>query len=413
MKRYLVSFLCAVVLITAVSAQEVSDKQNIAVFSLSHSDWPVPSEAIVTAEQQITEVLTNNGGFDVKGLEQGVKAGDVSFTAADFEELDGSFIAVVPSLTFYNAEDDGSGEQSWEVEMQTSFSFVLVGNSELIAGFTINTFGIGDNQGEAALDAAAAISGQLEYELKNIEEFQQKSGILEVLPGGQVIVELEAGINLRKGDEFSIMTAETLDSGEVVMDKTGLLVISDVKEDVSFGRILYSRDEVLPGDQLVEFPRAGIDISPYGSLLIDIDDWQISGGLAGAKFVLSSFVYDVRPFLGFEFPILTEALDGGWPGLPVTAYGGGELMWFLGRFQVEPSILFGVTGLFPLTDSDSFNLTHVGGKIEIDLNWMFIDRMRLFLNAGYTHWFAINSTALPSVSAYGGIFAGLGVTFKL
>ena len=440
MKKYLISFLCSLVLITSVSAQDVSEKKEIAVFSLSYSDWSIPTGALAIVDQQVIEVLTGIGRFEVKGLEFRLKAEDVNefigmikdineanmtvderfrlgeavFTEADFEELVGSFIIVIPALTFYDVvvEDTGDG-LSWEVELQTSFSFILVSDSTAIANFTIDTFGIGETQREATLDAAEAISGQLEYELKNIAEFQLKSGIIEVLPGDRVIIELGSDMGLARGDEFSIVTTKTLDSGRVYTEKTGLLVISDVKKEVSFGRILYSKNSVSPGDQLVEVPRLGWDLSPYGSLIIGIDDGSISGGLIGVKSVLSRGVYDVRPFFGVEVPLIATSTGSSWPGLPASVYVGGELMWFFRRLQVEPSIALGATGLIPLNDSDSFLVTHFGGKAGLNVNWMLTDSMRLFINGGYTHWFAVNQAAFPSVSAYGGIFAGLGVTFKL
>jgi len=443
MKKHLILLLLAVVLISTVSAQEVSEKQEIAVFSLSYSDWTIPSGALGIVDQQIIEVLTNLGRFQIKGLEFRLRADDVLdfidmikdvnesnmvidekyrfgeavFTEADFEELVASFIIVVPALTFYDSIVETTGDGAvWEVELQTAFTFIHVKDSTTLAQFSIDTFGTGETQREATLDAAKAISGQLDYELRSIEEFQLKSGIIEVLPGSRVIIELGEGMGLAKGDEFSIMQTKTLNSGHTIKESTGLLVISDVKQDVSYGRVLYSDGRVNPGDQLAEVPRMGIDVSAYGTMLFNIpEDGPISldGGLVGVKSVFARGFYDMRPFVGVEVPLVDGTLNSLWPGLSLSAYVGGELMWFLGRLQIEPSIAFGVTGLVPLTDTDEFVMSHIGGKAGVALNWMLTDSLRLFIDGGYTHWFSIAPDWLPSVDAFGGIFAGLGVTFKL
>ncbi|MDC7228369.1 MAG: hypothetical protein PQJ61_16520 [Spirochaetales bacterium] len=438
MKKYLVSVLYVIVILIAASAQEVSGKQEIAVFSLSYSDWSTPSGALGIVDQQIIEVLSNIGRFNVRGLDLRLKAEDVAeftsmvrdvneanlviddkyrlgeavFTEAVFEELVGSFIIVIPSLTHYDslveAVDSGA---LWQVELQTSFSFVLVKDSSTIAQFSINTYGSGDTQRAATLDAAAAISGQLQFELKKIDQFRLKSGIIEVLPRGRVIIELGEEMGVVKGDEFSIVTTETLESGHVIQNNSGLLVVSDVKQDVSFGKILYNDGVPEPGAQLAEVPRLGTELSLYGNLLFDIDYLDLCGGIVGVKSVFSRGFYDFRPIAGIEIPFVDEATDSTWPGIPVSIYGGGELLWYFGRFQIEPSLALGVTGLIPVDEYDVFDVTHFGGRLELALNWMASDNFKIFLNGGYTYWWA--PTASTTVSSYGGIFGGLGGTFKL
>lgn len=430
MKKNLLLFLCVVLFVTAAAAQEISEKKEIAVFSLSYSDWSIPTGALEMVDQQVITVLANLGRFDVKGLEFRLDADDVTgfidkvkdlnesnmvvedkfrlgeatFTEADFQELVASFIIVIPSLTYY---DSLYSDEAWEVELQTAFSFILVKDSTTIAQFSIDTYGSGETQQDATREAAEAITSQLEFELRSIDEFKLKSGIIEVLSGGNVIIELGSGMGLKKGDEFSILGTTILASGHMIQDNTGLIVISDVKQDVSYGRVLYSDPSLVPGTQLAEVPRMGSDVSVYGRMFMSKDG--ITGGSAGLKAVIARGFYDIRPFFGVEVPIV----EGTWPGFPVAVYGGGELMWFLGRLQIEPSISLGITGLIPGNQTDSFIMTHIGGSAGLGLNWMFMDNMRFFVEGGYGYWFSLVESSLPSVSAYGGIFAGLGVTFKL
>jgi hypothetical protein len=385
-------------------------------------------------DQQVVAVLANLGRFDVKGLELRLEAGDVSgfiemvknlnesnlvvedkfrlgqetFTEADFQALVASFIIVIPSLTYYNSL---YSDETWEVELQTAFSFILVKDSTTIAQFSINTYGSGETQQEATRYAAESIASQLEFELRSIEEFKLKSGIVEVLRGGNVIIELGSGMGIKKGDEFSIIRNNVLSSGHTIQENTGLVVISDVKRDISYGHVLYSKSRLEPGAQLSEIPRMGTDFSFYGRAFIDNDG--ITGGTFGLKAVVARGFYDMRPFFGLEVPVVEGTLGSTWPGIPATIYGGGELMWFWGRLQVEPSISLGITGLIPIDESDSFNMTHIGGSAGLGVNWMFSDSMRFFIDGGYGYWFSLVESSMPSVSAFGGIFAGIGVTFKL
>ncbi len=431
MKKYLLSFLCAVLMISAATAQDVSEKQEVAVFSLNYTDWSIPTGALGMVDQQIVEVISNLGRFDVKGLNFRLRTTDISeftemikkanesnividekyrlgeetFTEADFLELVGSFIIVIPSMTYYNAF---YSEDGWEVELQTSFSFIKVKDSTSIAQFSIETFGSADTQQEATLNAAEAIAPQLEFELRSIEEFRLKTGIIEILPYGNVIIELGRNMGLAKGDEYSIISSSLLSSGHTVTDNSGLLVITDVKNEVSYGKVIYSDGKASVGDQLMENPRIGTDLSAYGHLFIN--KTGITGGSVGIKSAVSRGFYDMRPFMGVEFPIVSDLFTQTEPGFPMTLYLGGEFMWYLGRLQIEPSVSLGGTGLIPVNEQQSFRLTHAGGSAGLMLNWMFMDSMRLFLEGGYCYWFSMDSA---SASSYGGIFAGLGVTFKM
>ena len=430
MKKNLLLLLCAVLFITTAAAQEVSEKKEIAVFSLSYSDWSIPTGALGIVDQQVITVLANLGRFDVKGLEFRLAADDVAgfidmvkkmnesnmvvedkfrlgeetFTEADFLNLVASFIIVIPSLTYY---DSLYADNLWEVELQTAFSFIRVKDSTTIAQFSIDTYGSGETQQDATREAAEAITSQLEFKLRSIEEFKLKSGVVEVLNGGNVIIELGSGMGLKKGDEFSILGTTVLASGHIIQNNTGLIVISDVKKDVSFGRVLYSNTPLIAGAQLAEIPRTGMDTSVYGRMFMDNNG--ISGGALGVKAVFARGFYDMRPYFGLEIPVVDGTLNNLWPGLPASVYLGGEMIWYIKRLQIEPSIALGATGLVPVNDNEQFILSHIGGTAGLAFNWMFSDSMRIYAEGGYSYWY----TWLTNLNAYGGIFAGLGVTFKL
>jgi hypothetical protein len=299
MKRILLSFFCAVLVVSASYCQEISEKKELKVFSLSYSDWNVPSDVRVMVDARITGVFSGLGLFDVKGVDLRLDAGrgsefidklkavNESDSAVDEKyllELKKSNLIVIPSLSFYDSiGDEGGGE--WEVELQTLFIVINVQNLTTIAEFTIGTFGSGENESEALLEASEAISVQLKFELRNIEEFQLKTGIIEVIGDSRVIIELGRSMGLNVGDEFSIISFRDASARRAEQDKTGLLVVTDVEKEISYALVLYNNGQVAPGDQLREIPKYGVDFSGYGHGFIDATG--ISGGTIGIKAILS------------------------------------------------------------------------------------------------------------------------------
>ncbi|HKK65046.1 MAG TPA: hypothetical protein VJ967_04260, partial [Clostridia bacterium] len=130
-------------------AQEVSEKKDIAVFNLSYSDYSIPSGALGLVDQSIQNVFIDLGRFNVLGMKyrlnsneidefiskikelkqenveipEAVRLGEETFTEADFNKLVGSFIVVVPVVSYYNVYQEGD---DYEAELQTSFTFIKV-----------------------------------------------------------------------------------------------------------------------------------------------------------------------------------------------------------------------------------------------------------------------------------------------
>lgn len=437
MKKFLLFFFCIVTIVSTVYSQDPGKKELI-VFSLSGSDWNVPPEAFDTADPSIAGVLKGSGRFDVREsahsidvqwvpdfIEQMKTAGDTgelqvessnfgeeTFTGTDFQELSEAFLIIIPSLTLYDSfEIDAEEGRLWGVELQVSFTVIRADGSKDSEQFLIETYGSGETRLEAAVAAVEAIEAQLGFEIRNIEEFQLKSGIIEVMDGGTVILDLGSDDGLKTGDEFSVMRPAPLSGDENPLDETGLLVLTNVKENLSYALTVYSDRPLFPGVQLKEISRFGVDVSAYGRGFITADG--VAEGVAGMKTVFAGGFWDFRPFAGIEVPVVTGLLDGQWPGFPMTIYGGAELMWYFGRLQIEPAIGLGFTGLIPTADDESFAFTHIGGTASLTVNWMLLDNIRIFAEGGYSYWYSVASSDLTSVTNYGGIFAGLGVTFKL
>ena len=431
MKKVLLFLFWAAMIISAAGAQDVSETKEIAVFSLSSSSWNLPAGSLDLVDGQVADVFARFGHFEIsrwdfrlesgmvpdftariQGINETDMAGDETFADIDFSALTSSFLIVIPSLEFYDSiaadYDDGT---EWEVELHALFSIINLNDVEEISQFSVNTFGSGETQEDAVQNAADAISSQLEFELRSLDAFQLESGILEVMGGGKVILGLGRLQGLSSGDEFSIVDYSIISTEQEGPAKTGLIIVTNVQEELSYARIVYSNEQVSSGDQLVEIPRFGGDFSVYAHGFID--STGLSGGTLGLRAVLTRGFFDLRPLFGVEFPLVTGTLRGLWPGLPLSVYLGGELVWYLGRFQIQSAVSLGVTGLFPVKEDEQFFLTHVGGTASVAANWMFDDNLKVFVEGGYCYWYSVAPSALASVSEYGGIFGGLGVTFKL
>ena len=332
-------------------AQQVSQKKDIAVFKLSYYQWDIPDSVLGGVDEEIRGVFVNIGRFNVLGMTQRLEPGDLSlfidrikafkevraempeavqmgrefFTQADFERLVGSFIVVVPSVASYVLEVKDDGD--FHVALKTSFSFVNVEQGTTFAQAFVETEGTEDSPQGAARSAMDGIAMLLTYEIRKIPEFQLKTGVLEV-HGGEVILELGRDMGIKVGDEFLLVASRVLDSGKTLTSENGLLVIKEVSDEVSVGKVLYARPRPQEGDQLREFPLLGVETTPYLHVASGLlyDPGKITG-LIGLKGSVSRGFYGFRPIFGLEVPLIANILAA----LPLNLYVGGEYVLYLGR----------------------------------------------------------------------------------
>ena len=150
LKKILIIFSLLLVYVSLAFGQEVSEKKEIAIFSLSYSDWSIPDGALGLVDQSIQNVFVNLKRFDILGMSyrlqaqditsfieeiqkvkesnievpEAVRLGEQTFTEADFNKLVGSFIIVVPVMSYYEVLSDDKG--GYTAEIQTSFTFINV-----------------------------------------------------------------------------------------------------------------------------------------------------------------------------------------------------------------------------------------------------------------------------------------------
>jgi hypothetical protein len=440
--RFIVS-VATVLLLAAGSlfSQTVSEKKEIAVFKLSYYRWDIPNEVLGGIDEEIRGVFINIGRFDVIGLTQRLEEGDVNqfidklkqykeqtaeipaevqmgkefFTQADFNRLVGSFIVVIPTVANYVlAPKDGK----FQANIKTSFTFINVEEGKSFAQAFVDTQGSDKVPELAVKEAIDAIPTQLTFEIRKIQEFQLRTGILEVA-GSEVILELGRNMGIKLGDEYVIVGGRILNSGRTLTSETGLLVIKEVSDEVSVGQVLYARPRPQVGDQLQEVPLFGVETTPYVQVASGLLFDRPMTTVIGIKGVASRGFWGVRPVFGLEVPLIANITFG----IPVNLYGGVEYMLHLGRFSIAPMGTIGVGGAYlwyaDVPDDEKFLMTYVGGKLGATFAYLFNKKLRLALDAGYMMWFSlvpdffgppVNDYLFPK---YDGVYFGAGLTFKL
>jgi hypothetical protein len=437
MRRFVFAVLCLLFIfsVSAAVTQEYSEKKEIAVFALSYYDWKIPGGALGSIDEEIRSVFINLGRFNVIGMTyrlgqndinafiqkikeykesnvevpEKVLAGKAEFTEADFNRLIGSFIVVIPSVSYFNIETQEDGD--YEATVRTSFTFVNVDTIDTLGQFFVETTGIDKNRNEAIQEAVDSIRTKLTYEIRKMPVFQIKTGVLEVRRG-EVVLEFGNNMGVKQGDEYAIINSSVTRTGHTLEEETGLIVIKEVNREFSIGKVLYASPRVVVGDQLREVPRIGFEFSPYFDYVAN--NFGGNTPILGLKSVASRGFYAFRPFAGIEIPF-TSILN--FIFFPANVFVGGEYNLYLGRLRITPSLSVGIGGGVPLIEDpllEDFYLTHLGGNAKLSINYLLGKNALLFAEGGYAYWYGVvdSLTGLDFFSSYGGPMFGAGVTFK-
>ncbi len=430
--RNIIILIAIFLLSTAAYCQEISEKEDVAVFSLSYYQYQIPGGALSLVDEQIRDVFTRIGRFNVIGMEyrldttgidefiekirevkeqsvelpETVRLGQEAFTEADFNKLVGAFIVVVPVMTSYELVQEGRNEYTARIEV--SFNFIDVEEARGFGYFVIDVEAAADTPGRAVRFAADRIAPELVFNLRTIPEFQLKTGIID-LRGRQVLLEFGANMGVRPGDEYSIVTDTVLPTGHVSEAETGLLIIKEVQEEVSIATLLYADEKPSIGDQLREVPRFGFDTGAGVRTVFARSPFEPTDAVAmiGVRQSITRGFVTYRPLVGIDVPF---SLLGHvyLPGLIVNIYGGAELVWYLRRFQFIPTAAVGIGGSVPLREGESFQVSHAG-FVELVASYLFSRDVKVQLSLGYSGWFGLSAR---SGDSYYGPQIGIGGTYK-
>jgi len=410
----------------------VSVKQDVAVFSLGYYGWFIPLQALGTIDLKIQKVFSDIGRFTVfgttqrlssNGLQQFIDAlrrtkqanfvlpeqyqfGEAFLTKAEFERLTGAFIVVVPVVTNFAVYWD-SKAKTWNCNITTGITFIDVAHdATVIAIESIDTSGSDKtSMNNAVMYAINAIPPQLEYRIRSIPEFQINTRVLEA-DGSMVKIQLGANMGLKRGDEYAIMEKQTVGGVEDTRE-AGLIVLTDVSQQLSTGRVLYRSIPLDSNTQLKEIARQGYDLDLY---------FHSGGGesLPGLRMTASRGFFPLRPYFGMQIPMSYAFGFLSVTVIPVNAILGAEYMIPIGRLHIAPYAGFGITYIYLSEAVSGYTntnyLSHLGFQAGGRVGYLVSRNTRLFVDVGFDYWKALD-TAL--FSDYGGLTVGAGISFKL
>jgi hypothetical protein len=424
--------------------QEVSEKTDISVFDLSFYSFRIPKSALANIDSTIRSVFVNMGRFrviqvaksfddpgDLKSFIDQIKSikekkveipeevsyGRMTFSEDDFNKLISSFIVIMPELLSFSSEEKYNKKgnfEGYEVNFKTSYSVLDASTMEVVGQPTIESNGTDkDSSAKALEDAIRSMASMLTFELKKIPIFTIKSGVVEA-KGGKITLKQGKNMGILPGFEFELIRTDILKSGDKKEYSDGLVIVSDVYEEVSDAVVIYGEPQ--ESDQLKEVPRMGGEITAYYHGIFNFDTGGIYS-LAGIKATLTLGLFSVHPIAGIEFPFFDVYGVGGFVfffGIPINAYAGAEFPFYFGRVQVSPTATVNFGGIYLYKETDSgqqFLPTHVGFSAYANIALLVTRDAKIYADAGYT--FMATPFDVTSIISYGGPLFGGGVLIKL
>jgi hypothetical protein len=421
----------------SAEAPTVSEKKDVAIFALGYYGWNIPLETLGSIDQEIQKVFVDLGRFNIIGVSQRLSSGgldsfiatlkkakeanfvvpekyqfgEATLTEAEFNKLLGAFIVAVPVVSEFNSEYD-YGKNQWRSDIKTHVTFIDVSSGGTVIGVAEVQSSGSDKSSQARSISSAidAIPMQLQFEIRKVEAFQISTRVLAV-SGGEIKLQLGKNMGLKKGDEYSIVTSESVE-GFKNESEEGLVQIKDVGSEVSTGRVVYSGIKLTKDVQLKEIPRLGTDAEPYFHYLFGIG---ANAAMPGFRAVLSRGYYDFRPYAGVQVPVSEVSSYWGLLSvIPVNVVLGGEYNLYLGRLTLTPSGGLGASYarvVTPISSSDQEDwLSHLGAQAYLRASFLVSRDLRIFVEGGAEYWLSMDPYFFNN---YGGLGLGAGVAIKL
>ncbi len=439
------SAILAVILVIAISAPafgqaQISEKKEIAIFSLGFYGYDIPQETLGTIDIDIQRVFLDLGRFTIFGMEKRFSTsavdefvtilkkmkestfvlpekyqfGEAFLTEADFNKLVGAFIIAVPVVTSYNSQFVENKE--WRTDIKTNVSFIDVSTGTMIGIANVETQGTSrETQYKSIQSAIAGIPMQLQFEIRKVPQFQN---VTRVLASGSDGVDIQLGkdMGIKMGDEYAVIVSDTLE-GLVDEKEVGLILIKEVGSTRSKGTVLYSKVPLEKDVQLREIPRLGADLAVYAHSYTYIDGGvdYLSSFVVGARAELTRGFYNARPYAAVQIIADTSM----W--LPINVIIGGEYSMFLRRLEIggRAGVAGSTNAIIRLIEdsastSDDPWFTHYGVSAGAYISWLFSRDLKIFIEVQGDYMLGIADVLLNgSFGSYGGYQIGLGATFKM
>ncbi|UTC62966.1 hypothetical protein E4O00_10110 [Treponema sp. OMZ 788] len=403
-------------------AQKVSEKKDIAVFTTSYYGWYIPNELIDMIDDSIMNVFFNIERFNIIGLEYRLASKDVdtfneiikqaresdtplpeavlmgleAFTKEDWKKTVNSYYVVTPIIKDYSIQQGTFnhilfGEiEGYRVKLNLQFNVYSL-KEDINEQFDIEIISTESSYDKACTSALAALSNQLDLELRKNKAFTIKTGIIKT-EKNTVNFELGKKMGVKLGDEYVVLNEDG-------KKETGLIVVTKTENDFSEGLILYSKKTLNLGDSIKEVPHGPFEYRAYA--LGEIGVFSIEKGLydTGATFGLhvsgTRGFYRFRPCFGAEITFDSRSPKILALGAPLTIFGGAEIgNTYINRLQILPTIEFyytmivsGLKKTIPIPEGagfkafvhTSFLITKnfkIGGDIGVKLGTTFFDGVK-------------------------------------
>lgn len=424
--------MCLTFVLPAIAwGQDIYQKKEIAIFTLSHEGVSVPSELPASLDEEIRSVFVNLGRFTVIGMKNRLSAKDVDqfieniktykeqnavipdkvqmgqeyFTQADLNKLIASFIVVIPYVVSYDKQTNDSG--NYDVKLSTAFSIINVETTQSIGQFTVDTEGTAAKLADAWKNAVDALPTFLDYQIRKISDFQITSGIVEV-HGSDVIFQLGKNVGILPGDYYQVVEPRVLSSGQQVTEEKALLLVRQVEDEVSYATVIYANSPLAMGDQIREVPMVGFEAAGYmRAVVLGGGGGDLPPVLLGTRATASRGFYGFRPFAEVETPI--QLLGYTVDSFPFEVSLGGEYDLILGRLMVAPWASLGVGFNVDVVTQTDVEMSRFGGSVGVGISYLFNSTMRVSVEGGYLTWVSSNPYYGES---FGGVFAGAAFSFN-
>ncbi len=447
MKRLLL-FLSFFTFFTAGSllfSAEVSERQDLAIFGLTYYSYNIPDGVLGYVDSSINHVFVNLKRFNVLGYgnyrmesrdiddfiqrirelqadkakDAGTydeKFGTVVIKGEDFDRIVGSFLIVIPSLANYTVALEEtevvSGDtiyvkEAYVVDIVIDLTFVNVREGTQEESVRVTGQGRDLDLGRAEKNAVDRAVSMLDYNIKQVEAFRIKSGVIR-RTGDVVLFELGKNIGIKPGDEYEVMTKQEIgNTGRLVELPTGLVRVKKVYPDVTEAKVVFQKEKITIGDQLVEVAMMGLQLSfNAGVMQVGIPDMDYNIQLVGDK-------HFIVPWTTKHYVSLDQTARNFSPvvGFRVSKNLGYR---FKGIFDATALInfpLFGVIGEAGVTASLNLRRFSFEALAQGGVLYMTTFQQRLNQNYWLVDYFTVNGTefdfANDPVLTINGITAGL------
>jgi hypothetical protein len=334
MKRLLLFLLFLIVFSVGIPlySAEVSERQDIAIFGLTYYSHKIPDDVLGYVDSSINHIFVNLKRFNVLGYgdyrmeskdiddfisrirelqadkakeEAGTydeKFGTVVIKGEDFDRIVGSFLVVIPSLATYTVAKEETEvvrgdityvEKAFVVDIVIDLTFVNVKEGTQEESVRITGQGRDLDRDRAEKSAVDFAVSMLDYDIKQVDAFKIKSGIIR-RTGDLVLFELGQNIGIKAGDEYEVMTKQEIGkTGRIVELPSGLVRVKKVYPDVTEAKVVYQKERITEGDQLLELPMMGLQLSfNAGAMQVDVPDMDYNIQLVDDNWIFGN-TYEV------------------------------------------------------------------------------------------------------------------------